>query len=82
MVAADSTSLPTIVHVRDATVGPLLGTSRVSGVATSTSSQDTPSASAAICAKMVLVPWPISVLAASTRTRPSAVPSAPTIDAR
>ena len=28
-----------------------------------------PSASAAICEKIVLVPWPISVLAASTRTR-------------
>jgi hypothetical protein len=36
--AAASTSLPTIVHVRHATVGPLSGTSRVSGVAISTSS--------------------------------------------
>ncbi len=31
-----------------------------------------PSASAAICEKIVIVPWPISVLADSTRTRPSA----------
>ena len=39
-----------------------------------------PSASAAICAKIVFVPWPISVLAASTRTRPSAAAS--TLDDR
>jgi hypothetical protein len=35
---ADSTSLPTIMQVREATVGPLLGTSAVSGWTTSTAS--------------------------------------------
>ena len=72
-----------MVHVRDATVGPLLGTSRVSGWPTSTSSYPTPRASAAICAKMVLVPWPISVLAAEhaqASLRPW--PPRPTTDAR
>ncbi len=41
-----------------------------------------PSVSATICEKIVFVPWPISVLAASTRTRPSAVASTSTTDAR
>ena len=51
------------MHVREATVGPLFGTTDVSGWATSMSVQSMPSASAAICEKIVLVPWPISVLA-------------------
>ena len=34
--AADSTSFPTIMQVRDATVGPLFGTPAVSGRASST----------------------------------------------
>jgi hypothetical protein len=41
-----------------------------------------PSASDAICAKTVFVPCPISVLAASTLIRPSAVASQPTTDWR
>jgi hypothetical protein len=44
------------MHVRDATVGPLLGTSAVSGCTTSTSSGSIPSASAAIWQKIVFVP--------------------------
>ena len=56
------------IEVLDATVGPLLGTTAVSGCTISTSSLSMPRASAAICAKTVLVPWPISVLAARTRT--------------
>ena len=51
------------MQVRDATVGPLSGTTPVSGCATSTSSYGMPSASATICACIVRVPWPISVLA-------------------
>ena len=70
------------MHVRDATVGPLSGTAAVSGCATSTSSQSMPSASHAICAKIVFVPWPISVLAASTRMWPSAAASTLTTEAR
>ena len=70
------------MQVRDATVGPLSGTAAVSGWTTSTSSQSMPSASQAICAKMVFVPWPISVLAASTRMWPSAAASTLTTEAR
>ena len=62
------------MQVRDATVGPLSGTTLVSGSATSTCSYGMPSASATICACMVRVPWPISVLEVSTRT-PVAVSS-------
>ena len=61
--AQRSSSLPTIMHVRDATVGPLSGTNAVSASWTSIASNGTPSASATICACMVRVPWPISVLA-------------------
>ena len=50
------------MQVRDATVGPLSGTSPVSAAFTSTSSYGTPSVSATICACIVRVPWPISVL--------------------
>ncbi len=74
-MAAASSSPPTTMTVRDATVGPLSGTSRVSGTATSTSVSASPSRSATICANTVFVPWPMSVLAASTRTRPSGVSS-------
>ena len=51
------------MHVRDATVGPLSGTSAVSASLTSIASYGTPSVSATICACIVRVPWPISVLA-------------------
>ena len=61
--AQRSSSLPTIMHVRDATVGPLSGTNAVSASFTSIASKGTPSASATICACIVRVPWPISVLA-------------------
>jgi hypothetical protein len=80
--AAVSTSFPTTMHVRDATVGPLSGTIDVSGCAISTASTGTPSVSAAICAKIVLVPWPISVFDDSTRTRPSEAASSTTTEAR
>ena len=60
--AQRSSSLPTIMHVRDATVGPLSGTNAVSTSCTSIASNGTPSASATICACIVRVPWPISVL--------------------
>jgi hypothetical protein len=50
------------MQVREATVGPLSGTTPVSGCATSMSSGSIASASEAICEKTVLVPWPISVL--------------------
>ena len=66
---------PTTIAVREATVGPEFGTTDVSGLASSTSSTATPSASAAIIGKMVLVPWPISVAATSTRIAASAVSS-------
>ena len=54
------------MHVRDATVGPELGTVCVSGCATSTSSASQPSASAAIALKSVSVPCPNSVDALRT----------------
>ena len=53
---------PTTMQVRDATVGPLSGTSPVSAAFTSMPSYGTPSVSATICACIVRVPWPISVL--------------------
>ena len=56
------------MHVRDATVGPLSATTDVSGCATSTLSYGMPSASATICACIVRVPWPISVLPTAMRT--------------
>ena len=36
LIAADCTSFPTIIAVRDATVGPLFGTTVVSGCAMTT----------------------------------------------
>ena len=51
------------MHVRDATVGPLSGTSPVSAALTSMRRTARPSVSATICACIVRVPWPISVLA-------------------
>ena len=61
--------------VREATVGPLLGTTEVSWRTTSTSSNGIPSRSATIWANTVRIPWPISVWSERTRTRPSAVSS-------
>src|SRR5262249_5182340 len=58
---------PTIMQVRDATVGPLSGTTPVSAAWTSMASYGTPSVSATICACIVRVPWPISVLATRIR---------------
>ena len=68
--------------VREATVGPLSGTSDVSTGAISTSPGSMPRASAAIIGKIVFVPWPISVLATSTRTTPSSPSSTPATLAR
>jgi hypothetical protein len=71
---------PTIMHVREATVGPLSGTSAVSAAFTSMQSYGTPSVSATICACIVRVPWPISVL--DTRIRaPRAVKASRACDA-
>ena len=67
--AARSTIEPTIITVRDATVGPESGTTEVDGVANSTRSIETQSASAAICRKTVSVPWPMSVDAVRIRKR-------------
>ena len=44
------------MHVRDATVGPLFGTTAVSGCTISIDVGGRPSASAAICVKIVFVP--------------------------
>ena len=62
-------------------MGPLSGTSDVSGSATSTSSWLTPSAAATIWASTVRDPWPISVLAESARIRPVSVSSTETTPA-
>ena len=80
--AAVSTSSPTIIAVREATVGPLFGTCAVSGCTILDLLAIQASASAAICAKIVFVPCPISVLPAKTRTLPSGVASSATSDAR
>src|SRR4051812_45608515 len=72
---ARSMSLPTTMTVREATVGPVLGTRAVSGVAITTSAGENPAASAAIFVKTVLVPWPISVLAARISIFPSGRPA-------
>ncbi len=66
---------PTTIAVRDATVGPLSGTTEVSGTAISTASYGTPSSCETSCGKIVLVPWPISVEALRTRILPSCVNS-------
>ncbi len=71
---------PTTMQVLDATVGPLSGTSPVSAAFTSTVSYGTPSVSATICASIVRVPWPISVLPTSTRT-PASVSASEAFDA-
>jgi len=70
--AARSTRPPTTMQVRLATVGPLSGTSSVAGSGTRTSADDTPRAPAAICVKIVVAPWPMSVELASTSNVPSA----------
>ena len=62
---------PTIIVVREATVGPELGTSPVSGGANTRSSISSPPAAAAICGKTTAHPWPMSVIAVSTSMRPS-----------
>ena len=67
---------PTTIVVRLATVGPLSGIFEVSFSATSTSSNERPSASAAICENTVIVPCPMSVETLSTRT-PRLVSSTP-----
>ncbi len=69
--AALDTSPPTTITVREATVGPLLGTIEVSMGDSSISEGSTPSTLATIMGMTVLVPWPISVLAMSRRTTPS-----------
>ena len=68
--------------LREATVGPLLGTTEVSWRTTSTSSNGIPSRSATIWAKTVRIPWPISVWSERARTRPSAVSSTAAMLAR
>ena len=73
-------SRPTIMQVRDATVGPLSGTIAVSGGADLDPSYGTPSVSATICACIVRVPWPISVLADAIRT-PRSVSASEAFDA-
>ena len=67
-----------IIAVREATVGPLLGLVPVSIGAILMSSYSRPSVSAAIWQRMVLVPWPNSVLETITRKPPAAVASRPT----
>ena len=62
---------PTIIVVREATVGPESGTWPVSGSAKTRSSGPTPAAAAAICGKTAAQPWPMSVIAVSTSMRPS-----------
>lgn len=73
--------------VREATVGPEFGTLAVSGRDTLTRSNGSWRASAAICEKIVFVPWPISVEAASasmppSRPWPRGWATAPAIEAR
>ncbi len=68
------------MQVRDATVGPLSGTSSVSAAFTSMSSYGTPSVSATICASIVRVPCPISVLATRIRA-PRSVRASDAFDA-
>ena len=62
-------------------MGPLSGTRAVSGFSIITRSAGTPSVWPTICANMVMVPWPISVLAASTRGRPSGASSSAATEA-
>ena len=66
---------PTTIAVREATVGPESGTIEVSWGAMVSASIGTPSSSATTCGRIVLVPWPISVEAVSTRISPSPVSS-------
>ena len=72
---ARSTRCPTIMAVRDATVGPLFGTRAVSGSATCTSSWPRPRRSQASCVNTVSVPWPISTLAVRISMAPSGRPA-------
>ena len=74
---ARSIKRPTTIEVREATVGPLFGTISVSGAAMVTSLYSMPSVSAAICVRIVFVPWPNSVFDTRTRTLPSGVTSTP-----
>ena len=73
--AARSISPPTIMVVRDATVGPEFGTREVSASAMVTSSGSRPSRVAASSVNTVSVPWPISMLALKTSTPPSGRPA-------
>ena len=68
------------MQVRDATVGPLSGTTAVSAAFTSMQSYGMPSVSATICASIVRVPWPISVLATRIRA-PRSVSASDAFDA-
>ena len=67
--AARSRIPPTTITVREATVGPEPGTRVVSGSITTTMSVGRPSASAAICASTIDVPWPKSLDETRTSTR-------------
>jgi len=78
---ADSTSLPTIMQVRDATVGPLLEPQQCPA-ALLRIDRNQPERFGGNLRKIVFVPWPISVLAARILISPSGVASAPTIDCR
>jgi len=80
--AARSISLPITMQVLDATVGPLFGTTAVSGVTISTWSSERDRVSAAICVNIVFVPCPISVAEVRIRTCPFAVASTPAMEAR
>ncbi len=71
--AAWTSMPPTTIAVREATVGPELGTIEVSCGAISTASMSTSSSPATSCGKIVLVPCPISVEAVRIRIRPSPV---------
>ena len=68
------------MQVRDATVGPLSGTTAVSAALTSMQSYGSPSVSATICACIVRVPCPISVLATRMRA-PRSVSASDAFDA-
>ena len=81
--AARITSPPTTMTVRLATVGPLnRAPPRCPAARTRPSRPARRARAATICGKTVLVPWPISVFAVSTRIRPSAVSSTEATEAR
>src|SRR2546422_10745453 len=71
--AASCTASPMIVVERLALVPQSYGVTDVSGAATTTDANGTPSVSAVIWAGAVRVPWPASTLTGSTSAMPSAV---------